>query len=74
MNDISPNAVFPSIAFEPTPEELRELTRSERERLRSAKEKKPVLLDPSTSMAKVARRPPLPPGTVELSSDEDTVI
>lgn len=71
MNDISPNAIFLSSSFEPTPEELRAFVRSEKERSRSAKEKKPVLMVPSTSMAKVAHRPPPPPETVELSSDED---
>ena len=73
MNDISPNAIFLSSAFEPIPEELRAFVRSEKERSRSAKEKKPVLSVPSTSTStdKVARRPPPPPETVELSSDED---
>jgi len=70
MNDISPNAIFLSSSFEPTPEELRAFVRSEKERSHSAKEKKPVLSVPSTSTAKVAHRPP-PPETVELSSDED---
>jgi hypothetical protein len=71
MNDTSPNAIFLSSAFEPTPEELRAFSRSEKERSRSAKEKKPMLLVPSTSTAKVARRPPPSPEAVELSSDED---
>ena len=71
MNDIRPNAIFLSCAFEPTSEELRAFARSEKERSRSAKEKKPVLLVPSTSTSKVARRPPPPPETVELSSDDD---
>jgi hypothetical protein len=71
MNDISPNAIFLSSAFEPTPEELRAFVRSEKDRSRFAKEKKPVLLVPSTSTARVARRPPPPPEAVELSSDDD---
>jgi hypothetical protein len=71
MNDISPNAIFLSSAFEPIPEELRAFARSEKERSRSAKEKKPMLSVPSTSTANVARRPPPPPETVELSSDDD---
>jgi hypothetical protein len=71
MNDISPNAIFLSSSFEPTPEELRAFVRSEKERSRSAKEKKPVLMVPSTSMAKVTHRPTPPPESVELSSDED---
>ena len=71
MNDISPNAIFLSSAFEPIPEELRAFARSEKERSRSTKEKKPVLSVPSTSTANVARRPPPPPETVELSSDDD---
>jgi hypothetical protein len=65
MNDISPNAIFLSSAFEPTPEELRAFARSEKERSRSAKEKKPMLSVPSTSTANVARRPPPPPEIVE---------
>jgi hypothetical protein len=71
MNDISPNAIFLSSSFEPTPEELRAFVRSEKERSHSSKEKKPVLSVPSISTAKVAHRPPPPPETVELSSDED---
>ena len=71
MNDISPNAIFLSSAFEPIPEELRAFARSEKERSRSTKEKKPVLSFLSTSTANVARRPPPPPETVELSSDDD---
>jgi hypothetical protein len=71
MNDISPNAIFLSSAFEPIPEELRAFARSEKERSRTAKEKKPVLSVPSTSTAEAARRPSPQPETVELSSDED---
>jgi len=71
MNDISPNAIFLSSAFEPTPEELRAHAHSEKERSRSAKEKKPLLPGPSTPTSKVARRPLPPPEAVELSSDED---
>jgi hypothetical protein len=73
MNDLSPNAIFLSSAFEPTPEELRVFARSEKERSRAAKEKerKPLLSVPSTSKVKVAHRPPPPPEAVELSSDED---
>ena len=71
MNDISPNAIFLSSAFEPIPEEVRAFARSEKERSRFAKEKKPLLLVPSTSTAKVTRLPPLPVETVELSSDDD---
>jgi len=73
MNDLSPNAIFLSSAFEPTPEELRVFARSEKERSRAAneKERKPLLSVPSASTAKVAHRPPPPPEAVELSSDED---
>jgi hypothetical protein len=71
MNDISPNAIFLSSSFEPTPEELRAFVRSEKERSHSAKEKKPVLMVPSTSTAKVIRCSTPPPDTVELSLDED---
>ncbi|KAH9990105.1 SNF2 family N-terminal domain-containing protein [Russula vinacea] len=76
MNDISPNAIFLSSAFEPTHEELRAFTRSEKERSRPARERKPLLSVPSTSTSKVAtskvaqRRPP-PADIVELSSDEE---
>ena len=76
MNDISPNAIFLSSAFEPTHEELRAFSRSEKERSRPARERKPLLSVPSTSTSKVAtskvaqRRPP-PADIVELSSDEE---
>jgi phenylpropionate dioxygenase-like ring-hydroxylating dioxygenase large terminal subunit len=72
MNDISPNAIFLSGAFEPTPEEFRAFTRSEKERSRPARDKKPLLSVPSKSTSKVAQpRPPPPRDIVELSSDED---
>jgi hypothetical protein len=68
MNDISPNAVFLSSAFEPSPDELRIFAHSEKQRSHPAQEKKPLL--PSKSK-------PLPPQPAsrleiaELSSDED---
>ena len=72
MNDISPNAIFLSGAFEPTPEELRAFVRSEKERSRPAREKKPLLSVPSTSKPKVVNRPRPPPAEiVDLSSDEE---
>ena len=72
MNDISPNAIFLSGAFEPTPEELRAFVRSEKERSRPAREKKPLLSVPSTSKPKVVNRPRPPPvEIVDLSSDEE---
>ena len=72
MNDISPNAIFLSIAFEPSPEELRAFIRSEKERSRPARDKKPLLLAPSTSKPKVAQRQRPPPAEiVDLSSDEE---
>ena len=70
MNDISPNAIFLSSAFEPTPEELRAFVRSEEERSRPALERKPVLLMPSISKSDVAHRT-LPAEIVDQSSDEE---
>jgi len=63
MNDISPNAIFLSSAFEPSPEELRAFTRSEKERSRPVQ----ALPKPKTP---APRRPP-PSEIVELSSDEE---
>ena len=72
MNNISPNAIFLSSAFEPTPEELRAFVRSEEERLRPALERKPVLLMPSISKSDVVHRTRPPPAEiVDLSSDEE---
>ena len=72
MNDISPNAIFLSSAFEPTPEELREFVRSQEERSRPALERKPVLLMSSISKSDVAHRTrPPPAGIVDQSSDEE---
>ena len=71
MNDISPNAIFLSSAFEPSPEELRAFVRAEKERSRPVYERKqPVLvLRPNPP----APRPPPPPPAeiVDLSSDEE---
>lgn len=71
MNDISPNAIFLSSAFEPSPEELRAFVRAEKERSCPPYERKhPVLvLRPNPP----APRPPPPPyaEVVELSSDEE---
>ncbi|KAF8498962.1 kinase-like domain-containing protein [Russula emetica] len=71
LSDISPNTIFLSSAFELIPKELRTFVHSEKNRSHSTKEKKPVLLVPLTSTAKVACRPPPPLETVELSSDDD---
>lgn len=68
MNDISPTAIFLSSAFEPSPEELRMFVRSEKERSRSAPERKPALLP---SKPKPAPRPASRSEIVELSSDEE---
>lgn len=71
MTDISPNAIFLSSAFEPSPEELRAFVRAEKERSRPAYERKhPVLvLRPQPTQP----RPPPPPPVeiVDLSSDEE---
>jgi hypothetical protein len=75
MNDISPNAIFLSSAFEPTPEELHAFVRSEKERSGPALERiqrKPVLLVPSISKRNVARHTrPTPAEIVDPSSDEE---
>ncbi|KAI0255631.1 SNF2 family N-terminal domain-containing protein [Lactifluus subvellereus] len=68
MNDISPNAIFLSSAFEPSPEELRMFARSEKERSRPAQERKPALL---SSKPKPAPRSASRSEIVELSSDEE---
>ena len=70
MNDISPNAIFLSSAFEPSPEELRAFARSEKERSRpvqDGKQSRSVL--PKSKPP--APRPPPPTELVELSSDEE---
>ncbi|KAI9451415.1 SNF2 family N-terminal domain-containing protein [Lactarius psammicola] len=70
MNDIRPNSIFLSIAFEPSHEELRAFARAEKERSRLVRERKPVIQE----------RKPLPkskptfqakPEIIELSSDEE---
>jgi hypothetical protein len=72
MNDISPNAIFLSSAFEPTHEELSAFVRLEKERSCLALEIKPLLSVPSASKSKVAHHPrPPPAGIVDLSSDEE---
>ncbi|KAH9985885.1 SNF2 family N-terminal domain-containing protein [Russula compacta] len=68
MNDVTPNAIFLSSAFEPSPEELRAFVRTEKERSRPSQDRKPLLV-PSTSKP-ASRRPP-PAEFVELSSDEE---
>ena len=73
MTDISPNAIFLSSAFEPSPEELRAFVRAEKERSRPAyafERKHPVLvLRPQPAEP---RPPPPPPAEiVDLSSDEE---
>lgn len=70
MNDIRPNSIFLSSAFEPSSEELRTFARVERERSRLLRENKPV---------KQERKPPpksklavqVKPEIFELSSDEE---
>jgi hypothetical protein len=67
MNDISPNAIFLSSAFEPSSEALRAFARSEKERshpIQDRKQSTPVLPPPA---------PRRPPSTelIELSSDEE---
>jgi len=70
MNDISPNAIFLSSAFEPSSEELRAFARSEKERSRPVQDRKqptPVL---PKSKPPAPRRPPSTE-LIELSSDEE---
>ena len=71
MNEISPNAIFLSSAFEPSDEELRAYARSEKDRSsrRTIQDKKP-LLAPLRSKPAAPRRPP-PVEISELSSDEE---
>jgi len=69
MNEISPNAIFLSSAFEPSNEELRAYTRSEQDRSRRpTQERKPVL---APLRSKPAPRRPPPVEITELSSDEE---
>jgi hypothetical protein len=69
MNEISPNAIFLSSAFEPSHEELRAYARSEKDRSRrTTQERKPLLVLPRSKPA--PRRPP-PVEINELSSDEE---
>jgi hypothetical protein len=70
MNDISPNAIFLSSAFEPSPDELRAYARSEKDRSRPVEDRKPSLLAAPKSKPLAPRRPP-PTELVELSSDEE---
>ncbi|KAH9017389.1 SNF2 family DNA-dependent ATPase [Lactarius pseudohatsudake] len=70
MNDISPNSIFLSIAFEPSHEELRAFARAEKERSRLARdrklvkqEKKPIPKPEPVVQAKLE--------IFELSSDEE---
>ena len=71
MNDIRPNTIFLSSAFEPSHEELRTFARVERERSRLVQERK---------LVKQKRKPPPPksklavqvkPEIIDLSSDEE---
>jgi hypothetical protein len=73
MNDIRPNSIFLSSAFEPSPEELRMFARNERERSRLARERKPAKQErkPTPPKPKVAVRVKPEPEIVELSSDEE---
>ncbi|KAI9457065.1 SNF2 family N-terminal domain-containing protein [Russula earlei] len=50
MNDISPNAVFLSSAFEPSPDELRAFARSEKDRSRPVQEKERLELSSDEEM------------------------
>ena len=70
MNDISPNAIFLSSAFEPSPEDLRAFARSEKERSRPTQDRKRSMLAVPKPESPPPR--PLPPTElVELSSDEE---
>jgi hypothetical protein len=64
MNDISPNAIFLSSAFEPTHEELRIFARSEKDCSHPAQDRKTLFSVPSTSTPKVAHHWPAPPAEI----------
>ncbi|KAI0270502.1 P-loop containing nucleoside triphosphate hydrolase protein [Gloeopeniophorella convolvens] len=67
MTDISPNAIFLSSAFEPTPEDLRAFTRAERDRKRASRVRK---VSPPPVKPKV-KPAPARMNLIELSSDEE---
>jgi hypothetical protein len=73
MNDIRPNSIFLSSAFEPSPEELRMFVRTERDRSRVSRDKKPVKPERKSTppKPKPAVRVKPEPEIVELSSDEE---
>jgi hypothetical protein len=70
MNDLSPNAIFLSSAFEPSSEELRAFARSEKERSRPVQDRKQPSPVPPKSKPPALRRPPSTE-LIELSSDEE---
>ena len=70
MNDIRPNSIFLSSAFEPSHEELRTFARAERERSHLLRGRKPVKQEwkpPPKSKLAVQVKPEI----IELSSDEE---
>ena len=71
MNDIRPNSIFLSSAFEPSHEELRMFARTERERSRHSRERKLVKQERKPTPPKP--KPPMrvKPELIELSSDEE---
>ncbi|KAH9054910.1 SNF2 family DNA-dependent ATPase [Lactarius vividus] len=71
MNDISPNSIFLSIAFEPSHEELRAFARAEKERSRLVRESKSVFKQEKKPLAKPKPVVKVKPEIVELSSDEE---
>jgi hypothetical protein len=71
MNDIRPNSILLSSAFEPSPEELRTFARTERERSRLLRERKPVKQERKPSPPKSKLAVQVKPVIVELSSDEE---
>ena len=70
MNDISPNSIFLSSAFEPSHEELRMFARNEKERSRLARERKSGIQERKHILK---AKPVLQanPDIIELSSDEE---
>jgi len=70
MNDIRPNSIFLSIAFEPSHEELRAFARAEKERSRRIRERKPVIQE-RKSLPKPKPAFQAKPEIFELSSDEE---
>ena len=71
MNDIRPNSIFLSSAFEPSHEELRMFARTERERSRQSRQRKQVKQERKPTPPKPKPPVRVKPELIELSSDEE---